>query len=128
MRFACSTLFDITATGVTGNFKSSHSTDPNAWNRARNQQRNWETVTQLIGMRTQLYDITTPVKQHNRWQFEFEVETPAVFGTADNPVALLKNDAIGVPMLTDLDNEPGLDARLIPDHNIWFTALPINTV
>lgn len=128
MRFACETLFDITATGVTGNYKSSATTDPVAWNRARNQQRNWETVTQLIGMRTQLHDITMPVRSNNTWSFEFEVETPAVFGTVDNPVALLKNDAIGVPMLTDLDNTVELDTRLIPDHNIWFAPLPINTL
>jgi hypothetical protein len=128
MRFFCSTLFDITATGVTGTYKAAHATDPSAWNRARNQQRNWETITQLIGMRTQLYNVTTPIRAGNQWRFEFEVETPAVFGSADNPVALLKNDAIGVPMLTDLDNESGLDSRLIPDHNIWFSIIPINTL
>lgn len=128
MRFACETLFDITATGVTGNFKSSQSTDPLAWNYARNQQRNWETVTQLIGMRTQLHDITAPAKQGDKWYFEFEVETPGAFGSEENPVSLLKNDAIGVPMLVDLGNIPTLDPRLIPDYNIWFKALPINTL
>ena len=50
MKFICKTLFDITATGVTGHYKSSRvpfrdSTGNNienetTWNRARNQQRN----------------------------------------------------------------------------------------
>lgn len=126
MRYICSTLFDITATGVTGNFKSSGFEDSITWNYARNQQRNWETLLQLIGMRTQLYNVTTPVKHEDRWLFEFEVETPGVFGAEENPVAILCNDAIGVPMLVDLDNIAALDSRLIPDYNIWFAPININ--
>ena len=52
MRFACRTYFDITATGVTGHYKSSrvpfldqvgkNITNELDWNKARNQQRNWE--------------------------------------------------------------------------------------
>jgi hypothetical protein len=50
MKYACRTLFDITATGITGHYKTSRipfmdeagqeiaNTDD--WNRARNQQRN----------------------------------------------------------------------------------------
>lgn len=134
MRFACSTLFDITATGVTGHYKSSNIpfTDAagavvdsaQAWNHSRNQQRNWETITQLIGMRTQIQRHTTPVKKDNKWYFEFEVDTPAVFGPEDSPVSVLCNDAIGVPMLAELDNDPTLTPRLIPDYNIWFNHLP----
>ena len=126
MRYSCSTLFDITATGVTGNFKSSGFEDPTKWNRARNQQRNWETLLQLIGMRTQLYNVTAPARHGDRWSFEFEVETPGAFGPEENPVAILCNDAIGVPMLIDLDNIAALDSRLIPDYNIWFATININ--
>ena len=49
------TQFDITATGVTGHYKSSQIPftdaagniidDANSWTRSRNQQRNWETLT-----------------------------------------------------------------------------------
>ena len=52
----CITRFDITNTGVTGHFKSSRVPfedqsrhkiiDQESWDRARNQQRNWETLTQ----------------------------------------------------------------------------------
>ena len=50
MKFACQTLFDITATGVTGHYKLSRIPfrdragqlihDTESWNRSRNQQRN----------------------------------------------------------------------------------------
>jgi hypothetical protein len=134
MRFSCATLFDITATSVTGHFKptnipftdaAGHVIDSaQAWNHARNQQRNWETVTQLIGMRTQIQRLTTPIKQDNKWYFEFEVDTPAVFGPEENPVSVLQNDSIGIPMLVDLDNEVILNPRLVPDYNIWFKQIP----
>lgn len=136
MRFACKTFFDITATGVTGHFKSSRvpfrdRTGTNiegeiAWNYARNQQRNWETVTQLIGMRTQIFELSDPVNKDNIWCFEFEVETPAVFGTQENPVDLLLSDANGVPMLTGLDEIENIDSILVvsgDNQNIWFSAL-----
>ena len=84
MRFSCTTLFDITATGVTGHFKSSRAPfedragntiqDVADWNRSRNQQRNWETVNQIIGMRTQV-DSTMPKREGSSWSFEFETET-----------------------------------------------------
>ena len=64
MRYMCQTLFDITATGVTGHFKTTRVpyvdqagqeiVDQATWNRSRNQQRNWETLTQILGLRTQL--------------------------------------------------------------------------
>jgi hypothetical protein len=137
MRFSCRTYFDITATGVTGHYKSSRVpfVDNNNqrienelnWNRARNQQRNWETITQLIGMRTQINFQQDPIKNKDAWEFEFEVDAPAVFGSETNPVELLLSDAEGVPMLVGLDERKKLDAVLVVSgarQNIWFKALP----
>ena len=137
MRFSCQTFFDITATGVTGHYKSSRVPFSDrsgkiidteiSWNRSRNQQRNWETLTQLISMRTQIFELEMPVKIEGKWHFEFEVETPDVFGTQDNPVGLLLKDTAGVPMLIDLDNPIDLIPILVVNgnnQNIWFTALP----
>ena len=137
MRFICETLFDITATGVTGHFKSARVpfqdrtgktiTNYISWNSARNQQRNWETITQIISMRTQLFDLTDPVYNNKFWTFEFETESDGVFGPTDNPVSLLKDDAEGVPMIVADRNE--LESVLIthgPKQNIWFAALTIN--
>jgi hypothetical protein len=139
MKFACQTLFDISATGITGHFKSMRLpytdstgkliTDSNDWNRARNQQRNWETLTQVISMRTQIFELLHPVKSRNVWSFEFEVENPGVFGNPHDPVGALLSDAEGVPMLVGLDNRPDLAPILIttgPEQNIWFIPISIN--
>ena len=139
MRFSCTTLFDITATGVTGHFKLSRVPfedragntieDVADWNRSRNQQRNWETVNQIIGMRTQV-NSTTPQREGSSWSFEFETETPGVYGTDADPVGVLYSDADGVPMLTDLDNNRELASVVVvsgPRQNIWFNPITVNT-
>ena len=139
MRYACQTLFDITATGVTGHFKVTRMpfkddagreiTDQTSWNRSRNQQRNWETLTQILGLRTQLFDMTDPVRDRSgsSWMFEFETETSGTFGPDSDPTEILRADAEGVPMILDLDNRPDLLPVLRtqgPEQNIWFAALP----
>ena len=139
MRFSCTTRFDITATGVTGHFKSSRVPfqdragntvdDISDWNRSRNQQRNWETVQQIIGMRTQISTSTVPERTGSTWHFEFETETPGVYGTDDNPVTVLYSDAEGVPMLVDLDNHRDLATFIVitgPEQNIWFSPITVN--
>jgi hypothetical protein len=125
------TFFDITATGVTGHFKSSKQNfkDQESWNRARNQQRNWETLTQLLNLRTQIMEITAPVNDNNLWSFEFGSEFN-VWDTGSDPVGVLKNDSDRVPMLRDLDNNPDIEEFLViegPRQNIWFEVVPINT-
>jgi hypothetical protein len=141
MRYACQTLFDITATGITGHFKSvrlpqcdltgQQITDQSDWNRSRNQQRNWETLTQIIGLRTQLFDITDPLADSTgtRWMFEFETETAGAFGPASDPCQVLLQDADGVPMLRDLNNGPDIEPFLCTTgtrQNIWFAPININ--
>jgi hypothetical protein len=139
MKFSCTTLFDITATGVTGHFKSSRVPfedragntieDIAKWNRSRNQQRNWETVQQIISMRTQILESTVPSRTGSSWHFEFETETPGVYGTDDDPVAVLYSDAEGVPMLVDLDNYRDLAPFVITtgtEQNIWFSPITVN--
>jgi hypothetical protein len=133
MNYGCRTRFDITNTGVTGHYKSSRVPfrdlsgqeilDESSWNRARNQQRNWETLTQLIGLRAQISDSTPPVRTGDTWTFEFSVETADVYGTAEDTTAILRSDSEGVPMLIDLENEPGIEPVLIvtgDQQNIWF--------
>lgn len=136
MKFICKTFFDITATGVTGHYKSSRVPflDLNGtnidneltWNRSRNQQRNWETITQLISLRAQISELKTPRKDNDLWIFEFETETPYAFGSEDNPTELLLSDSAGVPMLLGLGNIDNLTPLLIvsgAEQNIWFDIL-----
>jgi hypothetical protein len=139
-KILCRCLFDITATGVTGHFKSSRVPfndragrpilNEADWNRSRNQQRNWETLTQLISLRTQVIDLTDPVNINGTWQFEFATETPDVYGTVEDPVSVLKNDSAGVPMLLIQENSTISSAELIAQglgQNIWFELIAINT-
>jgi len=139
MRFSCTTLFDITVTGITGHYKparvpfldraNNRIEDQAAWTRARNQQRNWETINQIIGLRTQITDSTLPSRSGLSWTFEFETETPGVYGTDDDPVSILLRDAQGVPMIVDLDNRSDLPAMMIvsgPSQNIWFAPAELN--
>jgi hypothetical protein len=137
MKYVCQTLFDITATGVTGHFRPTRMpfTDQAGqqihnhadWNRSRNQQRNWETLTQIIGLRTQIFDLQAPIKDSTgtRWMFEFETDRDGVFGSDADPTEILRTDAEGVPMLLDLDNRPDLLPVLKtqgPEQNIWFAV------
>ena len=142
MKFACQTLFDITATGVTGHCKTNRMPfqdragqiirDEAAWNRSRNQQRNWETLTQILSLRTQLFDLTEPIQDQTgtRWMFEFETESDGVYGPSSDPVSVLRSDANGVPMLRELNNDPDIETFLITEgsrQNIWFAPISINT-
>lgn len=141
MRFVVQTFFDITATGVTGHYKPArvpfrdHAgnmiTDESDWSRARNQQRNWETLTQILGLRTQLFRIQEPtVDTLNRsWMFEFETESDNIYGLNDDLTAVLRADAEGVPMLLGLDNRSEMKSIIItngPQQNIWFAPIAIN--
>lgn len=123
------TLFDVTNTGVTGHFKSARLPYTiETWERARNQQRNYETLTQLINLRTQIMSITVPVAEDNVWTFEFESESN-VWNDGTDPVGVLKQDCEGVPMLCKLENDPMIEPVLVtngPFQNIWFTLIPIN--
>ena len=141
MKFACQTQFDITVTGITGHLKSAHMPfqdragqviqDTASWNRSRNQQRNWETLTQILGLRTQLFALTVPIQDQTgtRWMFEFETETDGVYGPEDDPTRVLREDANGVPMLRELNNTLEVESVLVtegPKQNIWFAPISIN--
>ena len=130
MRYSCQTLFDITATGVTGHYKPATRMNSDEWNQARNQQRNWETLTQILNLRTQIMSITSPTYKDNKWVFEFESESN-VWDDGTDPVGVLKTDSAGVPMLRELNNDPDIDPILIvggPRQNIWFELVPINNI
>ena len=133
MKIQCQTLFDITATGTTGHIKPSRMpyhdqagtriVDTESWNRSRNQQRNWETITQLISLRTQVTGLTEPMRDNDCWQFEFEVENDDLFSDNVDNLAVLKQDCTGVPMLVELNESADTDTVLTVDKNIWFALV-----
>lgn len=140
MKIICKTLFDCTYTGVTGSFRPSQIPfDDRAgstiqsmadWNKSRNQQRNWETILQLISLNTQPQDIVVPYYKDGTWQFEFRVESADVFAASNSsdPLAGLKQNCTGVPMIVNLDEthptDPVLSA-LGDNTNIWFETINI---
>jgi hypothetical protein len=122
----CYTLFDCTATGILNHAKVTQLpltdkqgaviTDQTALTRARNQQRNWETLTQLISLRTQvtiysepqiLQDASVAMLGLNRrssriWTFEFGSEFASIYDISGEPLEALTQDCDGVPLITGL--------------------------
>jgi hypothetical protein len=138
MKIQCRTLFDCTRTGVTGAFRASEipyqdrAGQPVAnhehWHRSRNQQRNYETLLQIFGLRTQPQEITQPQLINGMWQFSFVSESEGVFDMHNNPdpLAGLLVDCEGVPMVTGLGESPDITTVLITQgnqQNIWFTSI-----
>lgn len=129
-RIECSTLFDITETGVTGHCRPERFpfqdksgaviSDDRSWNHSRNQQRNLETLIQLLSMRTQLESITTPTRHKQRWTFYFTVEHLTVFG---ENFEVLNQDSDGVPMIVGLTEGTKPRSLLIPGTNVWFKLI-----
>lgn len=110
--YTCFTLVDITPTGVTRH-KSGDET-------RRDQQRNWETVLQCIGLRAQPQLIEGPVikdleidnddifgemfygTKQRVWLFTFGVESEDVFLLDGDPVGQLDKDFSQVPIICGL--------------------------
>lgn len=121
----CYTLFDITNTGVLNRARPTEEQDYEEWSIKRNQQSNFDTVLQVISLRSQPEVITTPVKiflgSKNEelfqkffgflylpmldnteipcWTFTFEVQHSSVFEDGINELGALYNDCDGVPMI-----------------------------
>ena len=133
MRIQCRTLFDITVTGVTNNSHRNRIpfvdaagqsvNDLGAWNRSRNQQRNWETLNQLISLRMLPVDITPPICDGGSWSFSFGVERPETIEQGAVPLGAIKSDCEQVPMITGLGEKSNCGATLQVGHNIEFSLL-----
>lgn len=107
------TLVDITDTGVTRSRPGQE--------KQRNQQRNWETLLQVLSLRTQPQEISGPYVHeyelsggdsifgemyqgtHTVWHFSFGVEAINVFKNSQSDDGLLYNDFAQVPIVQGLD-------------------------
>ena len=132
------TLIDITKTDVT---KFTPELE-----RMRNKQRNWETVVQILGLRTQTMSInqlkteTKDLSQHvfgsdyqNKqrvWTFEFEVEFENLYLNDQDTYAILKKDFAQTPVLLGLDETAKPPMPLFYTDgackNIYFISVPNN--
>lgn len=117
------TLFDITRTNVLvyrNGIDSLHS---------RNQQRNWQTVSQLIQYRTQPLLVTEPIRVsvdlsaynfgvcyqgvHNVWHSVFVVSQQDLYTAGQDELFYLKNNFDQVPIITGLDETVALTNTVI---------------
>jgi hypothetical protein len=129
------TLVDITKTDIT-----QYSVE---LERMRNKQRNWETVNQILTLRTQLtnikqfktvkedlinYEFGTAYKGiHRIWSFSFGVEFEDLYGKHDAPYKILEDDFLQIPIIAELDETVNLPSPLFytsgPNKNIYFKTL-----
>jgi len=116
------TLFDITPTGVIRHPKTTDANYQSLLLR-RNQQRNWETLQQVLAMRAQIYvehppEIIKTCNQFSRkifkntqaWGFRFGVEHVEVYGVK---LQLLFDDCHGIPMILGLTERAAIAEPVI---------------
>ena len=137
------TLVDITATGVVRH--------TNETELERNQQRNWETVLQVIGLRAQPQLIEGPIVKefevdqysgfgeiyygmHKVWIFCFGVEYEDVFLHDNDPVGGLDKDFAQVPVICGLNETARFMLPIFSPYgaikNIYFKPgrIHLNTI
>lgn len=148
-KFRCHTLFDITNTGVLNRRPPNYLDDTKLieWNNNKKRQCNFDTVLQIISMRSQPENISKPqienikfkefdkfgflleIQDDNEvpmWFFDFTVNYRSVFDDGINELGSLYSDCDSVPMLTGLGEWPSLPNFLdvSPElRNIYFEVL-----
>lgn len=129
------TLVDITNTNVTSfTFEQE---------KQRNQQRNWETIQQILGLRTQVLSLTQTQLgsqsmkkfefgdnyrgQQSVWQFDFEIEFADLYKQGDDQFRILKDDFAQAPVVMGLDESVKPSVNILytdgPDKNIYFKII-----
>ena len=103
-------LVDITSTGVSRGMDDTLE---------RNQQRNWETVLQCIGLRTQPHYVQEPVQstfsdisiaefgdfytgEQRGWYWQWAIEGEGIYDLSNRELAGLQQDFEQVPIITGL--------------------------
>lgn len=130
MQYRLYTTIDITATGQYRNEEGKE--------RSRNQQQNFDTVLNTIGMRANVIyeDLPSVIigvpdrygmkgKQlSNIWLFDWSVESRYRFLYEEDDVGLLKKDFSLVPYISDLTETSRFNLPLfMPSVNIHFEML-----
>lgn len=149
LKLRCYTLFDITVTGITNrrNVPVTDTAKQAEWERKRNTQCNFDTILQIISLRSQPENITDSIKTPirfsefnkfgflfdstendvNCWNFEFTVNFKSVFDDGISELGSLYNDCDSVPMIlvgTEWDKLPSFLDTSPELKNIYFEALP----
>ena len=143
MKIKCYTLFDITKTNI--NVRGKNVGDDSLhFNKKRNQQSNFDTILQVINMRSQPEEISTPqfslqlsddkwgylITETQQkipiWSFYFSVWHKSVFDNGIEELGYLIQDCQGVPMINKLDEWEKLSNKLDTTdalRNIYFEVI-----
>jgi hypothetical protein len=129
------TLVDVTRTGEVSSIVSTE----------RNQQRNWETLVQVLGLRAQLMVMSGPEilelditnsqfgsdfrGKHLVWVFKFGVEHKDIFADDKSPYGTLETDFINVPIILGLKETAKIVTPMFvvsgSQRNIYFDSMRI---
>jgi hypothetical protein len=127
------TLIDITKTNEVSGY---------ADNKARNQQRNWETVVQMLGLHVHLIRFSDPTMlklnmdhtnfgpdftgEHSVWHFTFSVVHGASYEKLHN---FMEGDFINIPIILGLDETAKINSPTFTvsglQKNIYFAPFKI---
>lgn len=143
----CHTLFDITNTGILTR-RTPINLSPEqtiTYENNRKKQHNFDTLLQIIGLRTQPEDISSPqqytteFKNNNifgflfedeesqpAWNFTFSISYHGVYNDGINELGGLYNDCDGVPMLKigeEWDKLPNFLDTTPELRNIYFEVI-----
>lgn len=139
----CSTLFDITQTGVISR-RNANNDDP-VWILKRNQQCNFDTIIQAISLRSQPENITVPTKHSisfkqnhnfgilfdkttkiNYWTFDFDINYANVYNNGIHELGYLLLDCDKIPMIkckTEWNKLPNYLDTDLNTRNIYFEVI-----
>ena len=147
---SCYVLFDITSTGVLNRHRPKidlEVQEMQEWMHTRNTQCNFDTIQQVISLRSQPEIVRKPNKIDIRldtfadfgflyeqnedevypcWSFDFSVQHPSVFDDGMQEVGALYTDCSGVPMLkcnTSWDKLTSMLDTSDEFRNIFFKVL-----
>ncbi len=127
--FTCATLIDITKTDIVRHYNEAMPEPKDEYELKRNQQRNWQSILQVIGLRSQPMYLSSPIVNPmddlavyefgsnfttgKVWSFHFGVEQEGIFDTPSKPGGLLLEDLHNVPIVTGLTEDVTIDPAII---------------
>ena len=123
-RIRCYSLFNVTKTGIL-NRKANNSSDIAqllSWEQKRNTQCNFDTILQVISLRSQPEEISEPKnikiqfakfnnfgflfeqyeEKCNSWIFDFNINHISIYDDGISDLGALYSDCDGVPMINGL--------------------------
>jgi hypothetical protein len=89
-------------------------------------KKNWQTVQQIIGMRSQIEILSDPVFTDGVYSFTFRPLTQMIYATLDDSLHYLKQDSTGVPVIIPEENDRyriELTDTYAETPNIWYEYL-----